>query len=340
MGSLFHAVILAVFTWRPGTCSNLPFALQQGLIHDGLCGADVSPRECALEHAQKQAIARTYADAEDFVVESSNMIKNSNRVGKNSCSCEGGEPCVGQECKYSCDDGYVAIGEHVYHDAIPHVLQPGFFGGRCVEICTGQPTACDNGQVPIRFLTHSASTCLNTKCVGAKPDCASGKCGAKDMALIEVAKGNWALWQRARSKVSGLYADNINLKILRPSVKVGKADATGVGLIMECIAHALGFQTTMQAKNKVLLTLQALSGQVEGVNIVRSTNGNFFPGVMDTNTGSSPGGAGSGNVAASGLLFGGILFTRKYFLTVTQGQKTQEIAALADALFTSTQWTG
>lgn len=268
------------------------------------------------------------------------MIANSDRVGTMACTCLGGE-CLGQVCEYTCDEGFTAIGQHTFRNELEEgiLLDKGFFGGRCVKLCKSDE--CPKNSVALRVRDESS-------CGGPEPPCYQTHCyfpgtvpsiTAEDAALMDLAKGNWALWQMARSEISGLYVDNINLNKMFPSWGVGKADVTGVGLIMECIAHRFGWQTTKTAQQKIRFTLRGLQNKTEEVKMSRSYFGKFFPGIMNTKTGLNPKGEGRGNVAATGLLVAGALFAKTYFqINAPDADLTPNIAKLAEQIFTDIEW--
>lgn len=47
------------------------------------------------------------------------------------------------------------------------------------------------------------------------------------------------VWKLARDNVSGCYADHVDLDT--QEAKLGSSDSTGMGLVMECVADAMGW---------------------------------------------------------------------------------------------------
>lgn len=306
--------------------------------------------KCLLQNsAEKRKIYTHVFEEEDAFKEgeetlgvtgSSPEIPNSDRTGATACTCAT-EDCVGETCDFSCDEGFYAVGKHVYRKAYVAqgitLISEGFFGGRCDPICT-EFEPCSSSQVPFRFKNGD---CMKHVCAKATSTPSVGSGSAEDEALLALARGNWALWQIGRSSTSGLYVDNIN-KAFQPSWGRAKADVTGCGLIMECIAVGLGFQTKSEAQTRILQTLKALSGEVSAVSKIstaKSTIGKMYAGSLDSSTGAGNDAAGSGNAVATGLLFGGILFAKTYFQRNFPGDEaTQEIAKHAVRLFEDVEW--
>ncbi|CAE8596757.1 unnamed protein product, partial [Polarella glacialis] len=136
------------------------------------------------------------------------LIPNSDRAGKeedNSTSrCFAAQ--LGDECRYQCDPGYIAVGRHVCQSLEVRGrlhLNRSFFGGRCVPLCPSSAAPCVEGpgglqQVPLRVSVSDGHSgfCLNTTCMAA------------DDALRSLARGNYKLWRMARSELSGVYTDH------------------------------------------------------------------------------------------------------------------------------------
>jgi len=92
----------------------------------------------------------------------------------------------------------------------------------------------------------------------------------------------------ARNSRTGIYVDNVNLIDGAIPWAMGGADMTGLGLAFECVAQALGWQSMIEAQDRVLLTLRSLAGKTPGFNITRNRDG-WLPRFFDSNTGSYTG---------------------------------------------------
>ena len=64
----------------------------------------------------------------------------------------------------------------------------------------------------------------------------------------------------------------------------GATGETGLGLMFECVADALHFQTREEAQTKTLLTLRSLSGLTKGFALPQNPRG-FSPTFIDSYTG-------------------------------------------------------
>jgi hypothetical protein len=63
-------------------------------------------------------------------------------------------------------------------------------------------------------------------------------------------------------------------------------DPTGIGMIMECVAAAMGWQSVTAAQQRVLLTLRSLAGHTPGFSVRRNPRG-FYTQFFDPDTGAS-----------------------------------------------------
>lgn len=313
--------------------------------------------EQQIEADQREAVVARYAHEEALTEddghkteadqeapdEPSDTIPNSNRQGGYPCKCTKPD-CEGEECTYKCSgDDYVAIGKHVYREEYKSssgetLLKAGFYGGRCEKLCEGSST-CGPGEVKSRSM--EGKKCMMSTCYKPVQTPSIGSGSAEDEALLDLARGNWALWLMGRSTKSGLYVDNINSQF-KPAFKSGKADVTGCGLIMECIAVSMGFQSKATAQEKVLQTLKALAGELPEIDKMRRSDiGKFWPGIMNTDDGAYKNrkSGGVGNTVATGLMFGGILFAKTYFQrNFPDDPLTKEIAKYAVELWESVEW--
>lgn len=368
--TLITSAFLGLLFVAAATKSRAPprNCVQERVLHDKAClrsatGQSLSKRLCDRQLWREDGVSLVQLRAietkvfqgqkveesdENHVSFTGGTITNSNRQGSNACVCTPDTygNCDGQVCEYTCNEGFVAIGRHVYRRTYQHlgvtILVEGFYGGRCARLCDGD-VQCSSTQVPVRWRANAdnGEGCFRTKCVDAvsAPACGIGKCGVQESALMELVKGNWLMWVKARAKASGIYADHVNLHTGEISWGAGKADVTGMGLIMECVAHSLKLQTKSEAMEKVVTTLKTLAGDNADVKITRSPHGNFFPGVMDMVNGVTPVDALSGNVVATGILVGGVLFAKTYFeRNYPFESMTEEIAHYANDLFESIEW--
>lgn len=241
-------------------------------------------------------------------------IPHSNRDASNQCS-----GAHGDECAYVCDANYIQIGRHVcqhYEAGGTVFIDNAFYGGRCERLCAGAPSACTSGQQPVRRNSSDASgPCFATRCF------ASG-----DAALANVARGNYEAWRRAWNNVSGFYLDGLNLVDPSATRSSAATGVTGLGLIAECVGHAMGYQSTAEARARVSLTLRSLVGKTLGVAIPRDSRG-FFAHFVDPETGAAPR-ADTSCLMCSGLLMAGALFASDYFAAA-------EVTALVQKLWDS-----
>ena len=228
------------------------------------------------------------------------VITHSDRTVDNRCTGP-----LNSACDYQCQVGYIAIGQHVcqrYEVGGALFINNSFFGGRCQRLCTTTTQTCKGSQATIRTnATDEAGSCFATRCV------ADG-----DAALSNLLRGNLELWRQARSDKSGFYKDSVNIidpnsptaadlaeprtiesptQELRVAVEAGNLQAatgvTGLGLITEVVALALGLQSKSDTVDRVRLTLRSLVGKTPGVSVPRDPRG-FFIHFMEADTGAAP----------------------------------------------------
>jgi hypothetical protein len=240
-------------------------------------------------------------------------------------------PCagsLGDECAFSCDHGYVAIGRHVcqtYAAGGTTFINSSYFGGRCERLCSGAPT-CSASEAAIRVnTTDPLGACFSTRCLSSA-----------DAALRKLARGNVEVWRRARHNTSGLYMDGVNLVDAHWTTTRASTGVTGLGLMMEVVAHALGWQKLVALEERVTLTLRTLIGRTPGVAIPRDDRG-FFVHFVDAATGAQPGPADSSCLMCSGLLMAGALFTRSY-LEEVDPDGAHEVGRLVQDLWDSIEF--
>lgn len=228
------------------------------------------------------------------------VIEHSDRTVDNLCT-----GTLNYACDYQCQAGYIAIGRHVcqrYEVGSAVFINNSFFGGSCQRLCTTTIQTCEAPQATIRAnATDEAGPCFATRCVSDG-----------DAALFNLLRGNLELWRQARSDKSGFYKDSVNIidpntptaaelaeprtiesptQELRVAVEAGNSQAatgvTGLGLMTEVVALALGLQSMSDTIARVRLTLRSLVGKTPGVSVPRDPRG-FFIHFMDADTGAAP----------------------------------------------------
>lgn len=261
------------------------------------------------------------------------VIPHSNR-SLSTAACTG---VLGTECAFTCDTGYLkGGGRHVCQSyrildrkAAPLVVfNHTFFGGRCDRLCS--PYTCQPNEVAVRHnSTDDAGPCLATLC---EP--------SADAALRRLARGNYELWRRARNPSTGVYAGSVSLSNaalgrLTPAI----TDVTGIGMIMECVAHAMEWQNRSAAQQRVKQTLSALAGDLPGFTIPRNKDG-WLPTFFDQDTGVvAMMGADQFSLMSSGLNAVSVLFVAQYWERTDPGSTaTARISALARQLVEKVRW--
>eukprot|EP00051_Salpingoeca_urceolata_P031317 m.11159 g.11159 ORF g.11159 m.11159 type:complete len:595 (-) comp3945_c0_seq1:13-1797(-) len=258
------------------------------------------------------------------------MLPHSNRSTAASTCAAGVD---GTECFYSCDQGFIPIGRHVcqtYATQGHKVITNSYAGGRCARLCANSTThhqGPGNGcAIPLRYSASDAQgACLATVCF----DTADG-------ALRHLARSNYALWQLARNPSTGLYLDHVKVTYANETQTWSDAHlgVTGLGLVFECVAHAMGWLSSDEAQHNVLQTLTSLT------RVTRGRRG-FIPTVVDSNTGKSSANLTKQGYAlmATGLNTGGVMFARTYFAAAKpQTPATRNIVETADAIFNAIQF--
>lgn len=105
--------------------------------------------------------------------------------------------------------------------------------------------------------------------------------------------------------------------------------ATGVGLIALCIGHHVGWEKG--AQSQIVRTLQAMTGELEGVNPHRDQHTGFIAHFIDAETGAHRWNSEISTIDTA-LLVSGALFAMQYFA------EDGEIARLATKLHDSVRW--
>mmetsp|Transcript_81280 Transcript_81280/g.195040 ORF Transcript_81280/g.195040 Transcript_81280/m.195040 type:complete len:680 (-) Transcript_81280:175-2214(-) len=245
---------------------------------------------------------------------------------------------LGEECSYQCEEGYIGVGRHVCQTIMAEGQvwkDKSFFGGNCWRLCADSPT-CTSPQVPMRVNSTDASGwCMKTTCFDEMG------------ALMNIAEGNYEVWKLARDESSGCYADHVNLDT--QTAALGSSDATGMGIIMECIADAMGWISRDQFLQRVNQTLSAYAGIQPGNqtwNFRRGPRG-WVPRFFDIKSGDllSEGTeekvGETWSVMSTGLFYSGVLFVQTY-LKNTGAYKTNaeagEIMSLAARMMDMVDW--
>ena len=127
-------------------------------------------------------------------------------------------------------------------------------GGQCLRECSEiSSDPCTAQQVRMRFpSTDAAGSCYAFKCFNGS-----------NAALRHIVEGNYAVWRLSRCATSGLYVDNIDLLHYDKQLACAGDAATGVtglGIIAECVADALGLESRQKQQERILLTLETLAG--------------------------------------------------------------------------------
>lgn len=269
----------------------------------------------------------------------SGTIPNSNVT---LSACNG---VLGDECFYECDPGFLKRGRHIcqsYSAGQQVVLDRRFFGGSCNPLCNGTASRQerDNSQHPPD--THCGAGSFPTR-FNSTPDdcpCLSTVCRSEDDTLGNLTRGAYEVFRLARHIRTGLYLDHVDPRFSPENqTNVASSDATGVGIVAECVAAALGYITIDDAASRVLLSLQALSGQVPGCQVPRSKPGGWFPTFFDSDTG-EPIPKGQYATDSVGLVAASHLFAAKFFADrAPHLAAVVKIGQLSKSLLESTIWT-
>lgn len=203
-------------------------------------------------------------------------IPHSNRGPSRPCS--GG---IGDECSFTCDQGYIPVGRHFcqdYREGGTVFIDHAFYGGRCDRLCPASSSPCKDGAVPMRVnaTDNAGNPCLATQCFSV------------DEALRNLARGNYEVWSLGRSNSTGIYLDNLDLRSLdkRPWASFGCSSMTGLGVLFECVADAMGWRPRVEIQRRVTQSLLALNNKLPGVVIPRNQQG-MFPHFFDAETGAA-----------------------------------------------------
>jgi hypothetical protein len=183
-------------------------------------------------------------------------------------------PCIGStgdRCAYACNDGFIAVGEQ----ACQAWTNNTFFGGRCDKLCDPKKAVCPAGTVAIRS---------NSTDVDNKP-CLETVCLPVDDALRNVARGNYELWLATRNNATGVYMDHITLPTLAVPYTQACTEVTGLGVLFESVADAMQWAPRAEIQQRVIQSLQALSGHGPPSFKIPRTPRGWFPTFFDSNTG-------------------------------------------------------
>jgi len=249
-----------------------------------------------------------------------------------------GSPCQGQlgtVCPFQCNPGFLAFGNHVCQNytllsGVVFLAQT-FFGGRCEPLCEDVQN-CSNGTTPVRNNVTNASFpggyCFRTLCFTPQE------------ALQRLARGTYAVWRKARASATGIYSDTVDTTLPKGKRQPSTAHigVTGMGLIADIVALALGWITRAEAAANANLTLAALAGEVASISIPRNQDG-WMICYFNRNTGSYTGSP-QYTTFDTGLNTASVIFVREFYvhtwamdLDNASIALTQNIARLAKKVY-------
>lgn len=268
---------------------------------------------------------------------SGRQIPFSNRGPGNECFASS----LGDECEYACNDGYIGVGRHVCqtiyieNEAVQVWKNSSFFGGNCWRLCSDSPTC--TGQVPLRVnSSDSMGPCMKTTCFATPKD-----------AFMNVARGNYEIWKLARDEVSGCYADHVDLDT--QEAHLGSSDSTGMGLVMECVADAMGWISREEFLKRINRTLSSYAGippPNQTWNFKRGPRGRV-PRFYDIRSGdllaegTEEEIGKTWSVMSTGLFYSGVLFAQTYLENIGANKKSPlagYIIDLAARMMNMVQW--
>ncbi|MGD6812516.1 hypothetical protein ACQCT9_06880 [Sutcliffiella horikoshii] len=139
---------------------------------------------------------------------------------------------------------------------------------------------------------------------------------------------SYGLFEASRNPRTGLYADGYMTLGANPDFRSSIA-ATGVGLISLAIADLEGWDDN--AATKALITLQGVSGEIEGCQVARDDKSGFFAHFVDMETGENLNSEYS--TIDTTLLLTGALFAGNHFT-----KKEPRILEMAEKLLYSIDW--
>ncbi|CAE8592497.1 unnamed protein product [Polarella glacialis] len=276
------------------------------------------------------APASTTTAAPSSLCTSGAEIQDSNRTGTDACFATQ----HGDECVYQCNEGYIPVGRHVCQTIIIRGKtwkENAFFGGECYRLCSDSAAPCPvNKATPIRVNSFDEQgNCLRTKCMHSA-----------DEALRNLARGNYEIWRLGRASPSGMYQDSVHLngpQDLGP--KLGGLDMTGIGLIMECVADAMGWidrEELLSRLGETLSSLDVISHAKDGwlprfvelpslKPLAEGTEGSAFTGK-------------TWSVMSTGIVYAGIYFVKTYLQNVGTSGAAGDVVALAEKLTNRVNW--
>lgn len=255
-------------------------------------------------------------------------IPFSNRTSATPCEGE-----LGTECFFHCADNYLKIGRHVcqsYETQGKVVLDSTFFGGRCVRLCETKYHMehkgewCPSGSTPVRW-----------KYEDSRGQCLATSCWRPHEALRALALGNYEVWSMARNSDTGIYIGRVDLTKTKyqQNWHYSHLGVTGLGVMFECAAHALGWIDLGTAQTRVLQTLESLAGKTPGFQLDRNSHG-WMPTHFDSNGGSKLSPDANYTAFDTGLNTAAVLFAATYFQRAAPDtQETQQIGKLAAKLY-------
>eukprot|EP00929_Paragymnodinium_shiwhaense_P015396 TRINITY_DN12348_c0_g1_i1.p1 TRINITY_DN12348_c0_g1~~TRINITY_DN12348_c0_g1_i1.p1 ORF type:complete len:828 (-),score=166.34 TRINITY_DN12348_c0_g1_i1:236-2719(-) len=255
-------------------------------------------------------------------------IPNSNRSA--AAPCIGSQ--IGDECSYACIKGYSKAGRHVFQNYVAAgevIANNTFFGGRCVRHCSGSADSCSGPETAIRVEAFDAKgACLRTTCL------------PKETAMLNLARGNYEVWRQARNPHTGIYLSSYDLGASAKAQdwQRGDTSATGIGLAMECVAHAMGWISMAEAQSRVLQTLRSLIGEGNTAGPPRGPHG-WMPRTFDSELEMDASKHVDGSIPATGLHFSGLLVAKTFFRRNDPGSlATSKISEMADRHLQSVDW--
>ena len=223
----------------------------------------------------------------------------------------------------------MAIGEHVcqdYEAGSQVFLNRTWHGGRCQPLCDdASGTAATDCKHKMRWRDpNSPLQCLHTMCFESE-----------DALLQHVARSAYQAFQLARSNVSGLYSDSVDL-LAGKGGNMGATGVTGLGLIAEVVADALSWEPRASQQQKVIRTLSTVLGETEGVEYPRSPQG-FSVHFLDRDSGKSN--DQNSCMMCTGLLQAGINFATSFYESQDpESAQTKQILDLSQRIWNSTHF--
>lgn len=150
------------------------------------------------------------------------------------------------------------------------------------------------------------------------------KCHTESDALEKLTVGSWQPWRLVRHPKTGIYAGTSD-NTVGPEGQSDRAHIgiNGVGLMFECVADAMGWQTRSEAQERVKVTLSALAGELPGFKLARQESDGWIPTFFNRSTGAALGrGPQVYTTLDTGLNSAGCLFAKTYFTSTSAAKDT------------------